>query len=269
MVRLWCFNRYLMQKIKSFIFEISVEILIFFSALYALSYIDWMSILHLRPTIIQDKAQEWLWKTIELQIDKASDQVLTCPIDTIVTSICQANNIDRSKIDITLSRNREVNAFATFGGHIVVNTGLIHDVRNESELAGVLGHEIAHIQCGHLEDGLQVQLLITAFAIAIDGGAKSSGLANVISQTLHNAFSRQLETEADEKSVEYLDNMKVDGHAIADFLDRMDSYGIMEYLSDHPDCKKRAKHIRKIKLKSHSPYRQLLNQRTWNKMKDL
>jgi predicted Zn-dependent protease len=65
-----------------------------------------------------------------------------------------------------------INAFAMFGGYIGVNSGLVLAVQNESELAGVLAHEISHVTQRHLARGIARQKQI--------GGATLLALAAAI-----------------------------------------------------------------------------------------
>jgi predicted Zn-dependent protease len=51
-------------------------------------------------------------------------------------------------------RDRQINAFATFGGYVGINTGLLLAARTESEFAGVLAHEISHVNQQHLARGI-------------------------------------------------------------------------------------------------------------------
>ena len=54
-------------------------------------------------------------------------------------------------------RNNEINAFAFMGGYVGVHTGLIQEARTESELAAVLGHEVAHVTQRHIVRRMQEQ----------------------------------------------------------------------------------------------------------------
>ncbi|MGL4517184.1 MAG: M48 family metalloprotease, partial [Shewanella sp.] len=56
-----------------------------------------------------------------------------------------------------LLQNDEINAFAFFGGHVGVHTGLFLNADNESELASVLGHEVTHVTQRHLARSLEAQ----------------------------------------------------------------------------------------------------------------
>ncbi|MCC3157140.1 M48 family metalloprotease [Hymenobacter sp. 15J16-1T3B] len=133
------------------------------------------------------------------------------------------------------------NAFATPGGHIYVFTGLIKYLDDESQLAGVLGHEIAHADRRHTSRQLQNQYGIQLLLSVALGNSEStasqiaSGLAGL--GTLK--FSRDFENEADQYSVIYLNGpgyYACDG--AAGFFIKAQSQGQAsppEFLSTHPN----------------------------------
>ncbi|MCL2074981.1 MAG: M48 family metalloprotease [Betaproteobacteria bacterium] len=126
-----------------------------------------------------------------------------------------------------------INAFATFGGFIGVNSGLILTVRDESELAGVLAHEIAHVTQRHLARSItrQQQLstaALLAMAIAIlaahsspdmAGAAIATGTAGAIQAQL--GYSREFEREADRIGLQTLEKAGFDARSMSSFFSRL------------------------------------------------
>lgn len=99
-----------------------------------------------------------------------------------------------------------LNAFATPGGYIYMYTGLIKYLDKEDDLAGVLGHEIAHSDLRHTSRNLQriygIQVLLD---IILGESGQIGQIAGQIAGTAAGlSFSRSFEEEADAKSVEYL-----------------------------------------------------------------
>ncbi len=150
-----------------------------------------------------------------------------------------------------------INAFATPGGVIAVNTGLISNARNESELAGVMAHEIAHVEQRHMARSYahasRVNLatalgvlasIATAFVNPQAAGAmmQSSIAAGVESQL---AFSRSNEQEADRVGMELLTEAGYDPMGMPGFFERLHkatqlSVGpVPEFLSTHPVTRSR------------------------------
>ncbi|WP_258240499.1 M48 family metalloprotease [Pseudidiomarina homiensis] len=72
----------------------------------------------------------------------------------------------------------QINAFAFFGGHIGINTGLIAETRNESELASVIAHEIAHVSQRHIVRNMEAMERSSSLSIVSLLGAILVGMAN-------------------------------------------------------------------------------------------
>lgn len=153
--------------------------------------------------------------------------------------------------DVTIVHDDEVlNAFAAPGGYLYVYTGLIKYLDNADALAGVMGHEIAHADLRHTSRNLQKQYGV-AFLLNLLAGEEVSEMETIAGQiagTLAGLqFSRAYETEADEKSVEYLaeTHFACDGAKI--FFQKLEAAGqgggVPEFLSTHPNPDNRIQNI--------------------------
>ncbi|MGN2249719.1 M48 family metalloprotease [Frateuria sp. GZRe14] len=144
---------------------------------------------------------------------------------------------DRPKDHFTffVVKDEEINAFAAPGGYIAVNSGLIAITRSESELAGVIAHEIGHITQNHLqrafEDSkkdapLMALVLLGAVAAGASSHSGDSPMAvlaagqGLIAQRSIN-FTRKDEVEADRVGIQTLANAGFDPRAMASFFERM------------------------------------------------
>lgn len=131
-----------------------------------------------------------------------------------------------------------LNAFATPGGHIYVFSGLIKFLDSEEQLAGVLGHEIAHADRRHTSRQLQQQYGISVL-LSVLLGENPNQLAQIATGLGQLKFSRDYEREADDYSVVYLNGTNYyscDG--AAGFFIKADAQGTArtpEFLSTHPD----------------------------------
>jgi predicted Zn-dependent protease len=96
-----------------------------------------------------------------------------------------------------------LNAFCTPGGYIYVYTGIIKYLDNETQLAGVMGHEIAHADRRHSAKQM-VQQMGAQTLIDILTSGSTQQLAELGNNLLALKFSRNDETEADDYSVRYL-----------------------------------------------------------------
>jgi predicted Zn-dependent protease len=149
-----------------------------------------------------------------------------------------------------------INAFAVPGGFVFVDYGLILATRNESELAGVMAHEIAHVTQHHIARAVRAQsqqAITSAAAIlaaiilgAIGGGgggqAIEGGMAaaqGIAAQQQIN-FTRDNEEEADRVGIGYLMSAGFNPNALADFFETtartegLAAQYIPAMLIDHP-----------------------------------
>ena len=144
------------------------------------------------------------------------------------------------------------NAFCTPGGYIYVYTGLIKYLDTEDQLAGVLGHEIAHADKRHTTDNLTreygIQLLLQ---IAL--GEASQGVLVDIARSLTSLrYSRAAEKEADDASVTYLCGTQYKADGAAGFFEKLEEQGNSappEFLSTHPNPGNRIELIKEKALK--------------------
>ncbi len=135
-----------------------------------------------------------------------------------------------------LLRSRQINAFATLGGHVAVNAGLLLTAEREDELAAVVAHEITHVTQRHIARGVEsarkealpIALMTLLAVLAADqaGGdgdaaqaAISSGIA--LMQQLQINYTRANEHEADRIGIQILARSGYDPGAMADFFGRM------------------------------------------------
>jgi len=120
-----------------------------------------------------------------------------------------------------------VNAFASPGGIVHVTRGLLGLVKNEAELAGVLGHEITHVTAKHTVHAIQKNKAITLTAQEVSGSAALSD--SVISKLagaayksiISNAFDRDDEVEADRVGVGLANKAGYAPHGLSDVLKRL------------------------------------------------
>lgn len=148
-------------------------------------------------------------------------------------------------------RNDDVNAFATQGGLIVINSGLILRSQSESELAAVMAHEIAHITQQHIERMIakdkNSQLSNAAAVVAgllvgsKDPSAGQAIVASAMAVGAHQSlrFGRTAETEADREGMRVLANARFDPNGMTRFLRKLGGgdaryNAITEYLRSHP-----------------------------------
>lgn len=170
-------------------------------------------------------------------------------------------------------RDSQVNAFAMFGGYIGINTGTILVSQSESELAGVVAHEISHVTQHHLARQISSQkkqsvLGMIAMAVALlavrsnsqaAGAAIAGSEAAIVQSQL--AFSRDFEREADRVGYDILQKAGFDPRGMSDFFERLQrSTRVYEnnapvYMRSHPVTVERISDMQN-RLQQ-APYRQV------------
>ena len=253
---------------KKILKESLVEALLFFGLFFVTLQVDWMKVFHLTPTVVGDKLSELVWKLTYHSLHEVKADAVRLPVDTLVHEMCKANGIDTASVSVVISKNPEVNAFSTVGRHIIVNTGLIEKMENESQLCAVIGHEVAHLELGHIESGIRQQAIFQVILILLTENGSVDGLISITSDMISNTITRAKEDEADEQGARYLYAMRLDPMEMANTLESFESYGILSYLTDHADSKKRAERIRKMQFQHNGSYRQILSPETWKTLKE-
>jgi Zn-dependent protease with chaperone function len=131
---------------------------------------------------------------------------------------------------------KPINAYALPGGVVVVNSGLIAATRRPEELAGVLAHEIQHVEQRHSLRAAFKQMGLRALWMLIVGDG-SSVVSQTALQLTSLQFSRGDETNADAKGFESLVQHDIDPQGMIDFFATMEKQSGSqppEFLSTHP-----------------------------------
>jgi predicted Zn-dependent protease len=150
------------------------------------------------------------------------------------------------KFTFTILNVDEVNAFALPGGPMFIYTGLLKVVDNEAQLAGVMGHEMAHVILRHgtheATKASGIQLLAGGLGAMLGGGSSMGGkLAQAGLGLTANSFilkfSRDAETEADAMGSHMIAESGYDPVQMAKFFQKLAAGGQQppQILSDHPN----------------------------------
>ena len=179
---------------------------------------------------------------IERADNPAAYDYLQGMVDDIVRE-GQVPYADEFAYQVTLIDQDVENAFATPGGFLYVYTGLIQTLESGDQLAGVLGHEIAHAAERHSTDQLTQQFGFSTLVSVLTGGDPGL-LSEVAGSLLSLRFSRADETEADERSVDYLCNTRYAANGAAGFFEMIqNSPQPPAFLSSHPNPGDRVEEI--------------------------
>ncbi len=169
------------------------------------------------------------------------------------------------KFVVHISSDKELNAYATLGGHLFITRGLIEELDRPEQLLGVLAHEMVHVQKRHVVRLVFQGLgLFTVFQLIL--GDVSGLVAIAVDQggPLFNLqYSRTLEAEADQLGIRLLIQNQIDPRGLPESLKLMSDHqktilkqtpggetlekiGDIEFISSHPELEKRIHSLQQI-----------------------
>lgn len=165
--------------------------------------------------------------------------------EVLKSSAIKNKNVYNYEMEI-IDDDSTLNAFAVPGGYIYLYTGLIKYLDSEAALAGVISHEIAHVEERHSTEQMSNQYglqMLAGLVLGNDPGQLEVIAANLVSGLTILAHSRSSEDEADKRGVEYLQNTRFYPGSVKFFFEKMRAdglvnskqSGIQTFLSTHPD----------------------------------
>lgn len=148
----------------------------------------------------------------------------------------------------------EPNAFAIPGGFIFVTRPLLKVCEGSHEdLAFVLGHEMAHVVCGHAIQRMMAQSLITTVAgrYAAVGGMLRSQAGALLTRLVQQHYSQEQELEADQMAVRLMQAAGLDTSAVLRLMTRLEVISAslpepLSYFSSHPGWPQRREEIQRF-----------------------
>lgn len=219
---------------------------------------------------VEDKTGKALLNVFKAKYAALTEKEIVVPITHLVRTLCTANNIDPNSVTVHVLDNEAVNAFALPGGDIVLYSGTISDCLTPEVLAGILAHEIAHLQVKHVDQKMAANPAIAQLA-ATAGGAGSKKFAEAAGIFSTTAFDSKLEHEADLKAVAYMQKAGIPTNDFTKaFLEALakdsKTQDHLVWISSHPDPYERAANIRAATAKDKAPSKPLLDTTTWHKL---
>jgi predicted Zn-dependent protease len=195
----------------------------------------------------EKKLGELIMESIKETQKEIKSEKIKAILDSIGRTICEPNKIDYDSIKIHIVKNSEVNAFTLPDRHMIIYTGLIDYAKNPEEIAGVMAHEIGHMEKKHVMKKL-VKEIGVAMLFTIVGGDAGFEITKETSRVLSSsAFDRSLEREADEFAVDMLAKANVDPESFGNIMFRLaksqDLPEELVWISTHPDGKERSAEI--------------------------
>jgi Zn-dependent protease with chaperone function len=191
----------------------------------------------LPPSIEQQMGEAVLAQT------RAQSRMLEAgPAFDAVQAIAQRLTRPGEPLRFYVADRPEINAFAAPGGVVVVYTGLLRAADSPEEVAGVLAHEIGHVELRHgLRQLVKVAGLRVMFSAVL---GDYGGLADWGAQLTQLKFSRDAESQADVRAVLRLNEASIDPQGLLRFLTKLEktegaAAGVLTLLSTHPPTRER------------------------------
>jgi predicted Zn-dependent protease len=175
----------------------------------------------------------------------SADPVLTRRVNTVAARIVTAAGMGDRTWEYVLFDNPEPNAFVIPGNKVGVNTGLFQIVKNDDQLAAVIGHETGHVIAHHAAERASQQVA-TSVAISVASGAAGEKYGQAVSNFgglgaqlgILLPYSRQHELEADKLGVDLMARAGYVPSQAVEVWRNMQSYrkgnAPLEMVSTHP-----------------------------------
>ncbi|MFZ9300841.1 MAG: M48 family metallopeptidase [Chitinophagaceae bacterium] len=243
---------------------------------FIVSSVDWIKLFKLEKFTQKTEQQlgDLLWESYSKGEKESNDPIVLKAVDSLVTSVCMANKIDRKNIKLHIFEKSDVNAFAFPGGRLAVYTGLIRESKNQNELIGVVSHELAHIQLRHVMKKLIKEIGLSVLISIATGTGDVAVISDIVKTLTSTAFDRSLEKQADIKAIDYMVNASIDPLPLADFMQRladeqqMPGSEYLSWMSTHPESAERAAYIREYAGSKVQEKKKTIADATWVAVKN-
>lgn len=235
-----------------------------------LQQIPWTGILQINrnKALLEKILGDMYWDSVYRSEEGMEDPFVYQTVDSLLTTICLSNVIEREAIKLHIVNNSAVNAFALPDKHMVIHSALIQSANNETELSGVIAHELAHIEMDHVMQKLIKEI---GYLILLPGSISGEMISESVRTFSSTAYSRKIEREADLRAVDYLANAEIPSDGLADFLENkntsMKAGPHFTWWSTHPPTEARIEYIREYSSNNiENEYNPILHEETWKKL---
>lgn len=189
--------------------------------------------------------------TLEHSAHVSPDPTLNAAVTEVARPLLAAIQDSPYRITLHVVTSPEVNAFAYPGGQIVVYTGFLAQAESPEELAGVLAHELSHVQHRHGLENLGNRLGIATLFSVVLGISSDSALGRLAPDLIALSYSRGQEEQADREGVELLRRAHVPLRGMVSFFaraakDESSLTHALTFASTHPASDARAAYLKEL-----------------------
>jgi predicted Zn-dependent protease len=184
---------------------------------------------------------------VQRQLVFVRDRTIVTYVRRLGEELAKAAPVSPYSLRFFVIDDPSLNAFAIPGGAIYINTGVVLNAKDVSELAGVMAHEIGHVTQRHVaksyeksqQTGFFANLLAIVVAIGSGGRYNASLPAALAAQAYLGQFSRADESESDRVAVETLARANYEPLGLVNFFETVkkeagDGDALFQFLASHP-----------------------------------
>jgi predicted Zn-dependent protease len=209
---------------------------------------------------ISTQQEQQIGRDYAAQLDRELPIVNEPAVERYLSALGSEIARNSGRRDVTyrfrLVNSSVVNAFAVPGGYIYINRGIVERASNMSEVAGVVAHEIAHVDLRHSAEQIgRAQTANTGLTLAYILLGRSPGTAeraaiNVGGGLYFASHSREAENEADAAAVPMLVASGIDPNGLPTFFRKLldeqrgQSSAVTQWFSTHPTTEDRIDNVR-------------------------
>jgi beta-barrel assembly-enhancing protease len=180
------------------------------------------------------------------QFKISQNRELTEYVDNIGQRLARSSARPNIKYTFQVVEDDAVNAFATMGGFVYINTGLLKISDNEAQLASVVGHEIGHITGRHSIEQMRQSLI--AQGVTSLAGLERNQLSNIVMNVaLRLPKSREMEYDADRRGLDNIIRVGYAPTAMPAFMQKLaGASSTPAFLSSHPSPPDRVQRLNSL-----------------------
>jgi predicted Zn-dependent protease len=196
---------------------------------------------------------------VEKKMKVVDNSELQAYIGTVGKKLTSSADAGEFPYSFKVVVDKSINAFALPGGPMYIHTGLLAAADNESQMAGVMAHEVSHVALRHGTNQASKQQMLQLPAMLVGQTTGSGGLLGTLSQLGINLgansvllkFSRGAETEADLLGTRLMHNAGYNPAELANFFRKLEAEGgnqnklVEMFMASHPNPGNRVQAVQK------------------------
>jgi predicted Zn-dependent protease len=194
--------------------------------------------------------------TIAGRYPVSRDAALTRYVNLVGLSVASVSPRPDINYHFAVLETPDVNAFAAPGGYVFITRGSLELIHNEAELAGVLAHEVGHVNARHVINQIRKSDTMREVKSQLDiQGGTLDRIVGTGTDALFMGLSREDELQADSLGLEYASAAGYDPGGLAAFITRLNAHAgdgaLADFFATHPKPDERVQRLHAIARREH------------------